>query len=269
MTVFVGTSGWQYKDWRGTFYPQGVPQRLWLEEYARRFATVENNSAFYGLPERDTFATWRKRTPEGFVMAVKANRRLTHVERLREPEERVAQLMERAEGLGDRLGPVLLQFPPSLRADPGLLDAVLACFPAGVRVAVEPRHASWWTDRTEAVLVERGAALCWADRRSRPVTPLWRTADWCYLRLHEGRARPWPAYGRRALEGWAGRIVEGWPEGADAYVYFNNDPGVEAVRDAASFRRLMSGAGRTVAVPAEPAEGWETAGPGGRDSSHE
>lgn len=252
MTVFVGTSGWQYKDWRGTFYPEGVPQRLWLEEYARRFATVENNSAFYGLPERDTFATWRKRTPEGFVMAVKANRRLTHVERLREPEGMVAQLMERAEGLGDRLGPVLLQFPPSLRADPGLLDAVLACFPAGVRVAVEPRHASWWTDRTEAVLVGRGAALCWADRRSRPVTPLWRTADWCYLRLHEGRARPWPAYGRQALEGWAGRIVEGWPEGADAYVYFNNDPGVEAVRDAASFRRLMSGAGRTVAVPAEP-----------------
>ncbi|MFF0476003.1 DUF72 domain-containing protein [Streptomyces sp. NPDC004284] len=269
MTVFVGTSGWQYKDWRGTFYPEGVPQRLWLEEYARRFATVENNSAFYGLPERDTFATWRKRTPEGFVMAVKANRRLTHVERLREPEGMVARLMERAEGLGDRLGPVLLQFPPSLRADPGLLDAVLACFPAGVRVAVEPRHASWWTDRTESVLVGRGAALCWADRRSRPVTPLWRTADWCYLRLHEGRARPWPAYGRRALEGWAGRIVEGWPEGADAYVYFNNDPGVEAVRDAASFRRLMSEAGRTTAVPAEPVEGWETAGRGGRDASRQ
>ncbi|MCZ0979238.1 DUF72 domain-containing protein [Streptomyces diastatochromogenes] len=268
MTVFVGTSGWQYKDWRGTFYPEGVPQRLWLEEYARRFATVENNSAFYGLPERDTFAAWRKRTPEGFVMAVKANRRLTHVERLREPEGMVARLMERAEGLGDRLGPVLLQFPPSLRADPGCSTRSSPASRRGAgRRGAPARLVVDGPDGGGAG--ERGAALCWADRRSRPVTPLWRTADWCYLRLHEGRARPWPAYGRRALEGWAGRIAGGWPEGADAYVYFNNDPGVEAVRDAALFRRLMSGAGRTVAVPTEPAEGWETAGRDGRDASHE
>ncbi|MET9346498.1 DUF72 domain-containing protein [Streptomyces termitum] len=269
MTVFVGTSGWQYRDWRGTFYPKGVPQRLWLEEYARRFATVENNSAFYGLPERETFATWRRRTPEGFVMAVKANRRLTHDRRLREPEGPVAELMARAEALGDRLGPVLLQFPPSLRADPGLLDAVLARFPAGTRVAVEPRHPSWWTDRTGEVLAERGAALCWADRGSRPVTPLWRTADWAYLRLHEGRARPWPAYGRRALERWVERLTGAWPEESDAYVYFNNDPGVEAPRDAASFRDLIGGAGRPVALPAESAEEGETAGQDGDHSSYE
>lgn len=269
MTVFVGTSGWQYRDWRGTFYPEGVPQRLWLEEYARRFATVENNGSFYRLPERSTFAAWRRRTPEGFVMAVKAPRRLTHDKRLREPEELVAELMGRAEALGDRLGPVLLQFPPSLRADPGLLDAVLACFPAGVRVAVEPRHSSWWTDRTEAVLAERGAALCWADRKSRPVTPLWRTADWGYLRLHEGRARPWPAYGRQALEGWAERLAGAWGEAADAYVYFNNDPGVEAPRDAAVLRDLMRAAGRPVAVPAAAPREGEQAGRGSRDSSHE
>ncbi|MFF3318803.1 DUF72 domain-containing protein [Streptomyces sp. NPDC003035] len=250
MPVFVGTSGWQYRDWRGVLYPEGVPQRLWLEEYARRFVAVENNNAFYRLPERRTFAEWRDRTPEGFVMAVKASRFLTHVKRLKEPEEPVERLMGRAEALGDRLGPVLLQLPPTLRADAGLLDAVLARFPRAVRVAVEPRHDSWWTDGIASVLVDRGAALCWADRGSRPVTPLWRTTDWGYLRLHEGRAKPWPAYGRQALATWADRLAATWPDAADVYVFLNNDPGGAAVRDAASFARAVAARGRTALPPA-------------------
>ncbi len=129
MPLLVGTSGWQYKDWRGVLYPSGLPVRLWLEEYAAAFPTVEVNNAFYRLPSRETFASWRERTPPGFVVAVKASRYLTHVKRLREPEEPVARLMGRAEALGDRLGPVLLQLPPTLRADPALLDACLRCFP--------------------------------------------------------------------------------------------------------------------------------------------
>ncbi|MEU8620804.1 DUF72 domain-containing protein [Streptomyces sp. NPDC048623] len=257
MTVFVGTSGWQYRDWRGVLYPEGVPQRLWLEEYARNFAAVENNAAFYRLPERATFAEWRERTPAGFVMAVKASRYLTHIKRLKDPGEPVARLMGRAEALGDRLGPVLLQLPPTLRADAGLLDAALARFPAGTRVAVEPRHDSWWTDRIAEVLSGHGAALCWADRGGRPVTPLWRTADWGYLRLHEGRARPFPSYGRQALVTWADRIGETWRAGADVFVFFNNDVGGAAVRNAESFLRLVASAG------------LETAGQGGRDAAYE
>ncbi|WP_370416685.1 DUF72 domain-containing protein [Streptomyces fradiae] len=258
MTVFVGTSGWQYRDWRGVLYPEGVPQRRWLEEYARSFAAVENNAAFYRLPERATFADWRERTPEGFVMAVKASRYLTHIKRLKAPAEPVARLMDRAAALGRRLGPVLLQLPPNLRADPGLLDAALARFPTGTRVAVEPRHPSWWTDEVADVLAGRGAALCWADRGSRPVAPLWRTADWGYLRLHEGRARPFPSYGRKALVSWVERIAEGWPGArADVFVFFNNDVGGAAVRNAELFVRLAVSAG------------LETAGQGGRDSSHE
>ncbi|MEV6328040.1 DUF72 domain-containing protein [Streptomyces sp. NPDC051909] len=258
MTVFVGTSGWQYRDWRGVLYPEGVPQRLWLEEYARNFAAVENNNAFYRLPERSVFADWRERTPEGFVMAVKASRYLTHIKRLKAPAEPVARLMDRAAGLGDRLGPVLLQLPPNLRADPGLLDAALARFPAGTRVAVEPRHPAWWTDEVAGILAGHGAALCWADRGSRPVAPLWRTADWGYLRLHEGRARPFPSYGGKALLSWAERIAEGWPDDrADVFVFFNNDTGGAAVRNARSFVRLVASVG------------LETAGHGGRDSSYE
>ncbi|MER6139984.1 DUF72 domain-containing protein [Streptomyces sparsogenes] len=246
MTVLVGTSGWQYKDWREVLYPAGCPQRLWLEEYARGFATVESNNAFYRLPSREQFAAWRDRTPDGFVMALKASRFLTHIKRLRDPEEPVGRLMSHAEGLGDRLGPVLLQLPPTLRADSGLLDAALGCFPSGTRVAVEPRHDSWWTDGVRKVLERRGAALCWADAGSRPVTPLWRTAGWGYVRFHHGLARPAPRYGRQALAAWARRVADAWPEGAEVYAYFNNDPGGAAVRDAVVFARAVDRLGRRV-----------------------
>ncbi|MEU1197826.1 DUF72 domain-containing protein [Streptomyces sp. NPDC005813] len=246
MTLYVGTSGWQYKDWRGVLYPDGLPLRLWLEEYAAHFATVEINNAFYRLPSRENFESWRERTPDGFVVAVKASRYLTHIKRLRDPEEPVHRLMDHAAGLGDRLGPVLLQLPPTLHADPGLLDDCLARFPSGTRVAVEPRHDSWWTPRVREVLEARGAALCWADVLARPVTPLWRTAAWGYVRFHEGRARQWPRYGRRSLASWAGRIADAWPEGHEVYAYFNNDPNGAAVHDAVAFARAARAAGLTV-----------------------
>jgi uncharacterized protein YecE (DUF72 family) len=237
MTVLIGTSGWQYKDWREVLYPAGVPARLWLEEYAARFATVELNNAFYRLPSRENFEAWRKRTPPDFLVAVKASRYLTHIKRLKDPEEPVHRLMSRATGLGDRLGPVLLQLPPTLRADPALLDDCLSRFPAGTRVAVEPRHDSWWTPSVREVLESRGAALCWADVNSRPVTPLWRTTDWGYLRFHAGRARPWPHYGRQALTTWAHRIATTWSDTEDVHAYFNNDPHAAAVGDAMTFAR--------------------------------
>jgi uncharacterized protein YecE (DUF72 family) len=252
--TLVGTSGWQYRDWRGRFYPDGLPQRRWLEHYAEQFATVELNNAFYRLPERATFEGWRARTPADFVMAVKASRYLTHIKRLREPEEPVARLLDRARGLGSRLGPVLLQLPPSLRVDVPLLDRCLRCFPAGVRVAVEPRHPSWWAEPVERLLAARGAALCWADRRGRPVTPRWRTTDWGYLRMHEGTATPRPRYGERALRSWAGRVADGWPDSADVFVYFNNDPGGAAITDAVAFAAAVRRLGRTVTrVPTEAA----------------
>jgi uncharacterized protein YecE (DUF72 family) len=236
--ILVGTSGWQYRDWRGRFYPRDLPQRLWLEWYADRFATVEVNNAFYRLPERSTFEAWRQRTPDDFVVGVKMSRYLTHIKRLREPQEPVARFLDRATGLGDKLGPVLLQLPPTLRADPALLDAVLAEFPPHVRVAVEPRHESWWVDEIRRTLSRRGAALCWADRLGRPVTPLWRTTDWGYLRLHEGRAQPRPSYGRQALSTWLDRISDAFEAGRDVYVYFNNDPGGAAIRDAVTLAGL-------------------------------
>jgi uncharacterized protein YecE (DUF72 family) len=254
--VISGTSGWQYRDWRGAFYPPGVPQRRWLEYYAARFATVENNGTFYRLASRDTFVSWRDRLPVDFVMAVKASRYLTHVRRLRDPGEPVKRLVDAAGGLGDRLGPVLLQLPPDLRAVPGLLRDCLRQFPAAVRVAVEPRHESWWTEEVRDVLGAANAALAWADRRGSALAPLWRTADWGYLRLHEGEGVPWPRYTPAALGAWAGRIAATWEADRDVYVYFNNDQGGAAPRDAASFAAAVARGGRDVT------RAWPDAGPG-------
>ena len=209
MAWLAGTSGWLYRDWRDVLYPQGVPQRLWLEHYAEQFATVENNNSFYRLPSRETFAAWAERTPDGFVMTVKASRYLTHIRRLKDPAEPVQRLLDAAAGLGGRLGPVLLQLPPNWKGDPGLMDDCLAEFgrrgPRGLRVAVEMRHESCWTEEMRKVLTGRGAALVWADRGGRAQAPLWRTAGWGYLRLHEGSGQPWPrmpSVPKRRIESW-------------------------------------------------------------------
>ena len=186
-------------------------------------------------------------------MAVKASRYLSHVRRLHDPAEPVTRLLGAAAALGPKLGPILLQLPPTLRAAPALLDACLAEFgrarlPGGrrVRVAVEPRHESWWTEEVRGVLAAHDAALCWADRLGRPVAPLWVTAGWGYLRFHEGTADPWPSYDPRDLRSWAERVRQAWPVGADVYVYFNNDPGGAAVVDSITFAALARDVGLTV-----------------------
>ena len=141
---------------------------------------------------------------------------------------------------------MLLQLPPDLRADPRLLDQCLGCFPPQVRVAVEPRHESWWTGGARAVLMARNAALCWADRKGTAVTPLWRTAGWGYLRCHEGDGVPWPRYRESSLRAWADRIAATWADGLDVYAYFNNDQGGAAARDAAAFAAAIARLGRAV-----------------------
>lgn len=252
MPVLVGTSGWQYRDWRGRFYPPALPQRLWLEHHAASFRTVEVNNSFYRLPAREVFESWRERTPADYVVTVKASRFLSHVTRLREPQEPVARLMDRVSGLGDRVGPVLLQLPPDLQSEVERLDACLACFPAGTRVAVEPRHPSWWNPDLRDVLTARGAALVWADRGSEPVAPLWRTADWGYLRLHAGGGEDvWP-YDEAVLRRWTDLLADTWDDQEDAYVYTNNDPGGAALRDAVTLARLVEQGGRTASRVPDP-----------------
>jgi uncharacterized protein YecE (DUF72 family) len=238
MTTRVGTCGWQYDDWRDEFYPADLPKTAWLSAYAESFDTVECDNAFYRLPKRETFEKWAGMLPDGFTMALKASRFLTHIKRLKEPEEPVKRLLEACGGLGDRLGPILLQLPPTMKVDVDRLDACLACFPPSVRVAVEPRHDTWWTDEVRQVLEQRRAALTWSDRLGKPVAPMWRTADWGYLRLHEGRLEFPPDYGASRLRRWLRHIDETWPKKAEVFVYFNNDPGAAAVRNAKTLQRM-------------------------------
>ena len=238
-TVHVGASGWQYRDWRGTLYPPGLPQTEWLPRYADVFETVEVNNSFYRLPERETFERWCRQTPSGFVMAVKASRYLTHIRRLRDATEPLRLLWERALGLGPRLGPVLFQLPPRFPAEPARLADLLRELPSGMRAAFEFRDPSWHTTEVHGMLDRVGCALVWPDRPGvRPTWPL--TGGWGYVRFHQGRAVA-PGYDRRKLRRWAERIAG--LEATEVFVYFNNDTGGAAIRDAIALRDLL-GEGR-------------------------
>ena len=263
MPVWIGTSGWQYKDWRGRFYPEKLAQAAWLEYYATRFATVEVNNTFYRLPRPETFASWRQRVPSGFTMTVKVNRFITHIKQLKEPAESVQRFVAAAAPLGERTGPLLIQLPPRLAVAPDRLRDTLDQFPTHHRLAVEFRHPSWFTDEVRGILTERNAALVLTDRNSRLLEPErnaalvltdrnsrllepeWRTADWGYVRFHEGTEPPWPHYSDADLGTWAARVARLWADSEDVYAYFNNDPGCWAVADAVTFARCLDAIGRS------------------------
>jgi uncharacterized protein YecE (DUF72 family) len=251
MKLWLGTSGFQYRDWRGRFYPQELAQSKWLEHYAARFRTCELNNSFYRLPSEAAFAGWRARTPEDFVMVVKASRYLSHLKRLIDPEDPVDLLMGRARHLGPKLGPILLQLPPQMKVELERLDRTLRRFDRwGARVAVEFRHASWDVAEVHEVLRAHGAALCLADRHG-PATPVLTTTDWTFLRFHEGDASPWPRYGEAALRAWTHRLLDLGV--GEAWVFFNNDPGCWAVANAQAFGRYAERVGVDVTrFPAEP-----------------
>jgi uncharacterized protein YecE (DUF72 family) len=181
------------------------------------------------------------------------SRYLTHLKRLHDPEEPVKRFMERASALGPKLGPVLIQLPPRFGANLDLLEATLALFQPPVRVAVEFRDASWFTPETRLVLERHRTALCLADTPRRK-QPSWRTADWGFVRFHEGTGADAPGYKRDVLENWVRTIAQTWAAQEDVYVYFNNDTAGYAIRDAMTFAGLASAAGLSpTRVPAADA----------------
>lgn len=265
--LYLGTSGWNYKHWRETFYPKGLPQSRWLEFYGERFQTVELNNSFYRLPSPEQFAAWRERSPDDFIFTVKMSRYLTHIKRLREPQEPVERFLTHVAPLREKLGPILLQFPPTYKVDLSALEETLSLFPDDKRVVVEFRHASWFDDDVLALCEKFGVAWCLADRMSKPITPVQKTTDWAFLRFHEGAASPHPCYGRSALATWVDRLTAMHGTTQDVYVYFNNDPRACALRDARTFGRTAEAAGyevtrmpgpRDVTIDLEGTEGWST-----------
>jgi uncharacterized protein YecE (DUF72 family) len=230
MHVMTGTSGFSYAAWRGSFYPEKLPQAEMLAFYAGKLGAVEINSTFYRLPDASLLERWAAATPGSFRFALKSPRGITHMRRLAGAADEVARLADRVGALGERLGPILFQLPPTLRKDVALLEGFMAMLPAGLRAAVEFRHESWLTDETYAVLRRHDAALCIADSEEF-ATPFVATAGWGYLRLRR------QDYDKAALRRWAKRLRAQSYDAA--YVFFKHEDEGAGPALADSFRSMM------------------------------
>ena len=218
----IGTSGWQYRDWRGRFYPQDLPQSRWLPFYSDYFDTVEVNNTFYHLPEAETFKAWRGEVPSRFEFTLKVSRYLTHIKRLKDPKEPVDRFLRNSRPLATKRGPFLLQLPPSMEREVGRLEETLAAFGRNRMVAVEFRHASWFAEEVYSLLEGRNVPMVWSNRGGRWLEPQRITADWSYIRMHEGRAAN-GGYGTTSIRSLAELLSELPGKRRHAYVYFNND----------------------------------------------
>lgn len=237
--TFIGTSGWTYKHWRGAFYPPDLPQAQWFGYYARHFDTVEVNNTFYRLPEEGTFEAWRAQAPRGFVYAVKASRYITHAKKLKDPEQPLARLLDRAAHLGPSLGPILYQLPPNWRLNLERLEAFLAILPGDRAQVFEFRDPSWFAEEALGLLERYGVGFCVSDLPGAE-SPLRATGALAYIRLH-GPARAYEgAYDERRLRLWATRARELMRGRRRLYVYFNNDAHGHAVRNALRLKELLS-----------------------------
>lgn len=241
MAIWIGTSGYNYPEWRGAFYPEGLPPSRMLRFYAERLATVEINYTFYRTPSVKTLAGWGAETPDGFRFALKAPKRITHDRRLKDVDEPLRLFLDAARQLGDKRGPVLFQLPPTFRRDVDRLGDLLAQLPSGQRAAFEFRHDSWFDEAVYARLRARNAALCVADTEV-GTTPLVATADWGYLRLRDA------GYDDEALARWARTIRTlgaGW---SDAHVYFKHEESGAGPAFAARLRALLDAPDRQEAA---------------------
>jgi len=216
MAVWVGTSGYNYPEWRGSFYPEKFPTTKMLPYYAERFPTVEINNTFYRMPNAKTVTGWGAAAPAGFTFVLKAPQKITHFSRLRDVDQPLGYFCETAQTLGDKLGPLFFQLPPNFKKAADRLADVLAKLPPALRVAFEFRHESWFDNEVYALLRARNAALCIAATEE-GVTPAVATADFGYLRLREVE------YSDEDLQRWLQTIRDigaGW---RDAYVFFKHE----------------------------------------------
>lgn len=234
----IGCSGWLYPHWRGDFYPRDLPQKLWLEHYAKIFDTVEVNNSFYRLPEAATFESWAGRVPDNFLFAIKASRYLTHMKKLKDPKRPLDLLFRRAARLGRKLGPVLYQLPPRWPRNLPRLEEFLEALPKGRLHAIEFRERSWYGEEVYRALDRAGAALCIHDMAGAQA-PRVCPGPFVYLRFHGAGPRYGGRYPAATLRRWARWIAERLEERRDVYAYFNNDAQGHAPRDAVRLRRRL------------------------------
>jgi uncharacterized protein YecE (DUF72 family) len=216
MAIWVGTSGYNYPEWKGNFYPEKLPASSMLSYYAERLSTVEINYTYYRMPNAKTLEGWNRETPERFKLTLKAPKRVTHDARLKDCADNVKYFTEMAAKLGPKLGALLFQLPPSLKQDLGVFDAFLEMLPPGVCAAFEFRHGSWLNEETYARLRSRNLALCVADSETKE-TPVTITADYAYFRLRD------EGYTPDDLARWAHTVQEKAADCREVYVYFKHE----------------------------------------------
>jgi uncharacterized protein YecE (DUF72 family) len=215
MNLYVGTSGYSYKEWKGTFYPKDLSDKQMLRFYGERFRTVEINNTFYRMPKASVLQAWADEVPPGFKFVLKASQRITHMQRLKDAGDSVSYLLEVTGALKERLGPLLFQLPPNLKKDVPRLREFLALLPSHRPAALEFRHQSWFDEEVFGLLRDHQAALCIAEAEDDLVIPFVATADWGYLRLRR------PDYDDAALNTWVKRVREqAW---RDAFVFFKHE----------------------------------------------
>jgi uncharacterized protein YecE (DUF72 family) len=247
--IRIGTSGWHYRHWKGTFYPEKFKACDMLSYYTRQLDTVEINNSFYRLPSEEAVRGWVEQTPEDFRFALKASRYITHNRKLNDPQQTVTKFMDMAQGFGSKLGPILFQFPPKWAVNLERLREFLRVLPGHRQYAFEFRHPSWLTAQVYAVLRRFNAALCTyeiAGFRS----PIELTADFTYVRLHGPGERAYQGkYSEGDLRKWAKKIEEWGGSGLGVYFYFDNDQAGYAVQNALELSDLVKGT-KNVTVPA-------------------
>lgn len=236
--LFIGTSGWSYKHWTDIFYPRNVKPKDWLTYFANFFQTVEINSSFYHLPAKKTFLNWQKVTPDDFIFSVKASRFITHVLKLKNASEPWERFIKNAEGLGNKLGPILFQFPPNWSFNKDRLTDFLKILPHKYLYAFEFRNESWFQKETYQLLEKFGAALCIADSPRYPCV-LKITAPFTFIRMHGGKILYASEYSIEELSLWSERIKKFIEQNIKVFVYFNNDAYGYAVKNAQQLIELL------------------------------
>ncbi|MBN2019402.1 MAG: DUF72 domain-containing protein [Sedimentisphaerales bacterium] len=236
--IRIGTSGWYYDHWRGRFYPENLPKSNWLSYYTQKFDTVEINNTFYHLPQEQTLKKWQSAAPADFLFAVKANRYITHIKKLKDTKEELQRFSERIELLKKHLGPVLYQLPPMLHKNLKLLGSFLELLPERHKSIFEFRHESWYSDETFKLLDEFNAGFCIHDLVGK-LTPKVITGNVIYIRFHGTSGRYAGNYSKPALSKWAKWIKENCRNVTAVYAYFNNDALGHAVKNARTLKSLV------------------------------
>jgi len=242
--IHIGCSGWNYESWRGRFYPEEAPPKRWFEFYAETFNTVEINNTFYQLPDAPTFKRWRSQAPDGFIYAVKANRYLTHLKRLKDAKDPLKKFLDRARLLREHLGPILYQLPPRWRLNLQRLESFLDLLPEDLRHVFEFRDQSWMTDEVFQLLEERGVSFCAHDMPGLDV-PRLAIGPIAYVRFHGPKEKYRGAYPEPTLRSWSRWMGQQLRSGRSLYVYFNNDANAHAPHDAMRLKQKIRFTGLT------------------------